>query len=366
MVMISRPVYRLLARCHGQATASTLRAGMAAGPQSTINGNSNGKTPIIYAWNTQNIQSNGKEPVAAPTQAVGTGDAEQRVYVVGIGNLGRLFAMSLAQLNPRPPITLVVHRETLLMDWLSNPGIRITRNGLTEMNAEFDVEWWTDKAPDVGPVKEATDGIGIRNLLVTTKASDALPEVDRLRRYLNQKSTVVFAQNGLSKLWAPLGPAYVSERYSVGVSATHPNFLACVTRHGVTSSGSFASVHASVADLSIGPVMLNPSTGDDSKYLSGLLSRAPNLTGREVSRKELWVLQLEKLVVNAIINPLTAILRCKNGDLFANPSGVVSQLMDSLVEEASHVLQALVKHESSRNILEEQPKDPSASSSSSS
>ena len=225
----------------------------------------------------------------------------------------------------------------------------MTRRGVTETFADFDVEWWTDKPPDSGPVREVTDGAGIRSLLVTTKAAAALPEVDRLRRYLSQESTVAFAQNGMSKLWPPVGPAYVSERYS---AATHPNFLACVTKHGVTSNGPFDSVHTALADLTIGPVLLNPSTSEQSRYVSHLLATAPHLDGMEVSRPEIWILQLEKLIVNAIINPLTAFLGCVNGGLYEDESGVVVKVMNSLADEASAVLRALVKHDSNREILE--------------
>ena len=98
----------------------------------------------------------------------------------------------------------------------------------------------------------------------------------------------------------------------------HPNWLVCVTTHGVTSLGAFKSIHASPADVAMGPVLLNPESQGDFEYLMDQILRAPHLSARKVPTSALWVLQLEKLVVNSTINPMTALLRCKNGLLFSS------------------------------------------------
>lgn len=297
--------------------------------------------PTLYAWTTSNL------PGQKSSQPVHNGTSpdreRRRIYILGIGNLGILFATSLAKLPDRPPITLVVHREELLQSWAANPGLEIIQGstGAAEKLADFDVEWWTEEEPLTGTATEVAQGSVIPNLLVTTKAPVALPQVDRVRRYLGPTSTIAFAQNGLCKLWPPYGAVYTLSRFPQG---THPNFLACVTTHGVTSRGTFRSEHASVADVKTGPVLLNPSVAATGipDYLPGLLAQAPNLHGKSVSTEHLWVLQLEKLVVNCIINPLTAILRCKNGALFESPGGPVMRLVDTLLLEASTVLRQLI------------------------
>ncbi|CAN8096562.1 unnamed protein product [Discula destructiva] len=221
----------------------------------------------------------------------------------------------------------------------------MSRYGHIERLSNFDVEWWTDEKPPIGPVKEVGGGDKIRNLILATKAPDAILEVDRLRRYLDASATVVFVQNGMNRLWPPQGGVYVAHRYPGGSS---PNFLHGVTTHGVYSEGPFKSVHASPADVVIGPVEKHTDTAD---YLTKLITTAPHLAGRVVPSSELWILQLEKLVVNMMINPLTAILRVRNGELFADPEGEPVKVMDQLLREASRVLQALLQHESSRAIL---------------
>ncbi|XXH04825.1 hypothetical protein Hte_011247 [Hypoxylon texense] len=325
--------------------------------------------PRLYAWTLANLCDSDASSRSdkAPAVVVGTrqrqrDDERRRIYILGIGNIGRLYATFLAKNADRPPITLVVHRKELLEHWRADPGIELVRAGKPERNADFDIEWWTEAEPTRGPIEEPAAGSGggaiIRNLVVATKAADALPQVDRLRRYLDGGSTVAFTQNGMCKLWPPLGDAYVSARFPPGAA---PDWLACVTTHGVTSLGPFRSVHASPANVLVGNVSIGGGklggggggTVRPSDYLAGQIVAAPGLAARRVDTRELWVAQLEKLVVNAVINPLTAVLRCKNGELFTeHDDDRVPAVIDLLLEEASRTLLALAAHPSSDGILQ--------------
>ncbi|KAH8879826.1 6-phosphogluconate dehydrogenase C-terminal domain-like protein [Thozetella sp. PMI_491] len=315
-------------------------------------------SPRLWAWTPENLPGTPGTP--APEAGGGTrvvseavAGSSRRIFILGVGNLGRLYASALASLPDRPPITLVVHRRALLEQWLAHPAIQITRSGVTDHATSFDIEWWTEERPATGLAREVSGGSKIRNLIIATKAPDALVQADRVRRYLDSHSTVAFVQNGMSRLWPPDGLAYSSKRYPPG---QHPNWVACITMHGVYSTGPFASVHASPADVSVGHVLPNPETREDAGYLVQQIVTAPHLAARAVARPMLWVLQLEKLVVNSVINPLTAILRCRNGQLFANPGGNVERVVELLLEEASCVLQALARHDAAIEILsDEQP-----------
>lgn len=312
--------------------------------QAVLNDSTSPPPPKPYAWTIDNLN-----PKQAPVRGEPTNNNKRRIYILGLGNLGRLYATCLAQLSEPPPITLVVHRRRLLEHWAADPGIAITRYGHVEHQSSFDVEWWTDEKPPVGPVREIADGNPISNLIVATKATDAVPQVDRLRRYLDGSSTVLFVQNGMNKLWPPYGATYTAHRWP-GTSH-HPNFLHGVTMHGVFSEGPFKSVHAAPADVVIGPVHPNQTSSDGAAYLTKLITTAPHLAGRAASRPELWLLQLEKLVINMVINPLTAVLRVKNGRLFVDPKRDIVHVTDELLRQASNVLQALVKHPSSQEIF---------------
>ena len=301
--------------------------------------------PTLFRWDTNNIPEVPPAERAVSSPIANGGDERRRIHILGLGNIGRLFAMSLSKLPDRPPITLVLHRKALLGHWRSNPGVEIIRGAVTERSDDSDVELWSEEPPESGPVREVET---IQNLVVATKAPDALLQVDRLRRYLGPTSTVVFTQNGMNRLWPPHGAAYSRERFS---RDGHPSWLACVVTHGVTSLGPFRSLLASPADAVVGPILVNRIAADATRHLLDQIEAAPDLAGRSVSTTELWVLQLEKLVVNSIINPLTAVLRCKNGVLFAEPEGDIVNLIDILLFEASHVLQRLVQHQSTECIV---------------
>lgn len=322
------------------------------------------KPPKLYAQRLENLLAENKTRSKAtrwPPSKMRAGgrdeDDRRRIYILGVGNIGRLYAMSLSKLANSPPITLVVHRRELLEHWAADPGIELTRDGLTYRNTNFDIEWWTDTAPLEGPAVEVAAGRNIGNLIIATKASDAMPQVDRVRRYLGSHSTVAFAQNGICKLWPPLGNAYVQARFPDGTS---PNWIVCVTTHGVTSEGPFKSTHASPAGALVGPVMSSggdrtgrddDGAGMETGYLMRQIADAPDLDARLVSRKELWVAQLEKLVVNATINPLTAVLRCQNGELLVARDDDLSLVIDRLLDEAAKVLGALILDAKSEEIL---------------
>ncbi|PHH53555.1 putative 2-dehydropantoate 2-reductase [Ceratocystis fimbriata CBS 114723] len=302
--------------------------------------------PRVYAWSARNFPHLAQSFTSEHTSL---SQPHKRVYIVGVGNLGRLFAMSLAKSPAKPPITLVVHRKELLEEWIRRPGIEILRGNSVVNSRNFAVEWWSEEKPKEGPVVEVANGKTLSNIIVSTKTASALREVDRMRRYLSAESTLAFAQNGMSRLWPPSGDAYMTSRF--GTKAQGPNCLAMVTKHGVTSLGPFRSKHASEADVAMGPVWLNETTGGKSQYLTDLLLAASKLEARELARDDLWIYQLEKLVVNSVINPTTAILRVKNGEVFADPLGPVGRVVDRLIREASQIILALIQSEVGHGIL---------------
>ncbi|KAL4725559.1 2-dehydropantoate 2-reductase (Ketopantoate reductase) (KPA reductase) (KPR) [Fusarium chlamydosporum] len=145
-------------------------------------------TPTLFAWNLSNLASYDGSGFSTSSAS---GDSDKRIYVLGVGNLGRLFALSLAQARDKPPITLVVHRKELLEQWVECQGIEILRNDKIQRNKDFDIEWWTETEPDVGPIREVAEGDKLKNLIITTKASAALPQVDRNGALFDENNKVL-------------------------------------------------------------------------------------------------------------------------------------------------------------------------------
>lgn len=84
---------------------------------------------------------------------------------------------------------------------------------------------------------------------------------------------------------------------------------------------------------------------DQTHPLLNALTSAPILSCTSVSAPTLRNLQLEKLTINAILNPLTAILGIKNGEILHHAP--VVRITRLLVEECSRILISLPELQSS-------------------
>ena len=109
-------------------------------------------------------------------------------------------------------------------------------------------------------------------------------------------------------------------------SSRWPHFLAGIVSHGVYKNGPFSVVHAGMGNITLGAVQPSHETETasagtgfavgPSKYLLHCLSAAPVLSASIVLPAKLLQIQLEKLAINAIINPLTVIFDRLNGEIF--------------------------------------------------
>lgn len=247
-----------------------------------------------------------------------------RIHLLGVGNLGRLFAHELAiQPNP-PPITLLFHRQDLLDEWgKAGKKIEITAAGVLSSSSNYDVEL----------VQPGQDGF-IENLIVATKTLNTVKAFSSIKHRLTLNSSVLFTQNGMGT---------IEEVTSSSGLPMRPHYLQSITSHGVYPLGPFRSVHAGFANIAIGRAVLpgqpSPRGQLACQYLIDKIVSSPGLAAKEVTPKELVRLQLEKLVVNAMINPLTVIFDCKNGELFNRRP--IFHLMGLLLAEVSQVIQSL-------------------------
>jgi 2-dehydropantoate 2-reductase len=114
------------------------------------------------------------------------------IYILGIGNLGKLVAHSLRKQSPTTPVTLLLHRESLLSDWAA-AGQTIecrTPNGPPDRRNGFSVE------PLSGQAQKSAHG-PIRNLIVATKTYMTAAALAPIKHRLGRDSNVLFLQNGM-------------------------------------------------------------------------------------------------------------------------------------------------------------------------
>lgn len=154
--------------------------------------------------------------------------------------------------------------------------------------------------------------------------------------------------------------------------SSRPTYLSGIFNHGVYATSTFHSVHAGLANAFIGPsfpdleallsskatpVANNTSTDSETPpsahpspsvpppstttpSLVQAILACPELAAIHVTAEQLLHIQLQKLAVNAVINPLSAIFACRNGALFENPR--IQPLMDILIAEISAILTGIV------------------------
>lgn len=309
---------------------------------------------------------------SANTQELPRLDHQSRICILGGDtNVGLLFAHCLAQ-HPSPPkITLVVDSKECLEQWRAADGVTINcassvKDSLRQQHlwAEgtepgFDVEMWSDEPVAGGaedkPAPELTTGKRrIAKLIVATSADTALPQVERLWKYLGPNTNIMFVHNGVNPMWPRYGK-YQSLSQLFGGASIVPrhNWSQCLVSHGLVSNGPFESTLVSPGSAVLGKFLPQPNTS--ANLLMKKIVGAPGLRSRIVRRVELWLSQFEKLVVDSIIGPLTAVLRCQNGALLED--GVhkdIPKIIDLLLEEASAVLQIVVQHKNSHDVLKPQ------------
>ncbi|MCK5291593.1 MAG: 2-dehydropantoate 2-reductase [Thermoplasmata archaeon] len=221
-----------------------------------------------------------------------------RILVFGAGALGSFVGGMLSQKND---VVLIGRGQHV--DIVNKNGLTIT--GKTEIV--------------VHPIaQESVDGNEKPDwVLVATKSYDT-EDAMRTLSPLFKDAAFLSLQNGL-------GNEDIMSRYV-------PRVLGGTTSHGITKDGAGRIVHAGLGWTVLG----NYQGAEDSV---SVIADALNGSGIETEitndiRREIW----KKAIVNAGINPLTAITGQKNGFILENPN--LEMTLEAICEEAVQVANA--------------------------
>ena len=221
---------------------------------------------------------------------------------MGAGAMGSWMGALLAKAGH--DVTLVGRKDHVAV--VNAQGLRVS--GRTELQVV------------VPAVERAADAPVPDVLLLAVKSYDTLRALQEARALLGQRTRVVSAQNGLGNL----------ER--VAEATDERLVFAAVTTHGVTFVEPGHVRHAGVGYFRVGSPF-NEHAG--ARELAALFQGAgleAEFTDRILG--EVWA----KVVVNASINPLTAITGLHNGALLE--LAPLRELMQRVVEEAVDVARA--------------------------
>lgn len=219
-----------------------------------------------------------------------------RVLILGAGALGSLIG---ALLSKRNEVTLVGRKDHVSS--IQAEGLRIS--GHTEMLARLSA---------MGRVEDLS---GYDYVFLTVKSYDTKSSMKSLAE-LPGSSTVVTMQNGLGNL------------ETIGEYAN--SVIGGTTSHGATLRGPGDVVHAGTGDTVAG--IYKGVSEETLDSLAGELTACGIVTNTtENLSGEVWA----KAIVNAGINPLTAILGARNGYLLDNAQ--VTRMLENVCKEAIEV-----------------------------
>ena len=225
-------------------------------------------------------------------------------HILGAGALGSLYAAFLASAGAD---VTIVERSA---DTQGKPAGE-TATGTREFSVSSPVAaiqrgFCINTSP-------ADEGSEIKRLLVATKSYDAVAAVCNVRHRLTGTSDVVLMSNG---------SGYQQE---VAQAVSKPRYFYCLSTEGSNWRCANALVHAGSGTSRLGSI--DHQRAPD--WLPLWQHAIPGTRWEEDIESALWM----KLVINAVINPITALTGTRNGELNSDP--VLSAKVANLCKELS-------------------------------
>ncbi|MEW5946962.1 MAG: ketopantoate reductase family protein [bacterium] len=228
-----------------------------------------------------------------------------RIAILGAGAVGSLFGALLAESG----------EDVVLLDNHPERAERVNREGLRFEGASGEMTVRVRAAVDF------REGAGADLFMVCVKAYSTPEAARRLAPLVGEKSVALSLQNGVGNV----------ERICEVVP--REKVIAGTTSQGVNVKAPGHIHHAGTGETVIGE--LDSSRTERIENVAATFSRAGIPTRASDNVKAvLW----GKLLVNVGINPLTALLRVRNGELLRRPAALA--LMHRAVLEAYRVCSA--------------------------
>lgn len=227
-----------------------------------------------------------------------------KIGIVGIGALGSLWATKLQQAGHDVLAITRNHSQRCISLALDEQAeIKITANDSTQLST-------------------------CQAIIITVKSTQVKQAIEPLFDHLASNIPLIFLHNGMGAL------DQLSEQWS-----QHPLFLA------TTTQASFKPNKQQVKHTGIGQTLIGPYreteklTAQLESIIQALDSALPKVMWYNQINDALW----KKLAINCVINPMTAIYQCKNGELL---QAQYKTEVDNLINECHQVMQAAGQNQS--------------------
>jgi 2-dehydropantoate 2-reductase len=228
-------------------------------------------------------------------------------HVLGAGSIGCLFGAYLRRADH--DVRLILRDPASLAQLRESGGILLERNG---------VQTAQQKIVAIDAVIASAVTQSISHLLICTKAPQTLAALNSIKAHLCANPTIILLQNGMGV------------RDLVLNVLPHAIVLPAITTHGAYQQHRFHVIHAGIGEAVLGAI--DPHEQQHAEHVvAALQSELPIDCVGDIARR-LWL----KLAINSVINPLTALHQCRNGELIKIPAieNIIAQLCTEFVEVA--------------------------------
>lgn len=244
------------------------------------------------------------------------------IHILGAGAMGQLVGHELVlALGTRVNPILLMRSPQALGAYIKNYKSRV---GVTSTDYDGGVQKHYHNLQAFCSPRQFNGPI--ENLILLTKAHCSTSALSKYVGKITPATNILLLQNGMG-VYNQLVERYFAD------PATRPKFFQGITTHGAVRVNPHLVAHLGNGDIKVAPIDHQMDTPPE---FIKLMMESSVLNTSYLPYSQLLVAQLEKLVVNAVINPLTAIHNCRNGDLLK--SSQIKRMMDKIVAELCDII----------------------------
>lgn len=259
------------------------------------------------------------------------------IHILGVGTQAQFVAHSIVgDRKAPPPIRILVHRPGIVKDFKRGGHvIRVMKGEAVTLRRGFRLEALT--------VDTAGQGNYISQLI--SAKSRPIQALSWIKHRLDKRSTILLLRQGpeilqeLNEKVFPdpeTRPTYMLGCVSHGLYPRDPGFGLELHRAGTTY---LCTAHHDYTVAKAGRQTYFSGLPTSTRYLLGILTSSPELHSAYFPYLRWQILHFERLAVDAVIGPLTAIFDCLNGELLYNSH--VTRITRLLLSEISLIIRSL-------------------------
>ena len=239
--------------------------------------------------------------------------------------MGSLLAHNIRKHTTDIPITLLMSNTNRVKAFeKENNTIKVIQHrnlNIDVLESQFDANYRP-------PFDSHGMPIPIENLVISTKAYQTTTALKPYLPHLSHKSNILILQNGMGMA------EKLCENYWP-LQHDRPNIFQAVSTHGAYRTSPYVVHHSSPGKLLVARIPCKEHEEKEYPDFIKTIIETPGANAIALPYNDHLLVQMQKLVGNACINPLTAVLDCLNGDLLYGDS--VIGILQSIIKETREV-----------------------------